>query len=145
MTMPGLLRGAARTAVIAGTATAVSNRVSRRQANRWVRQEEQDYQQGDLPAAACGYAGQGHRHPAEGTRRAEIPGHPDRRRVPGAEGEDPGHVRPLPAVFITPGTWSLDGTGSPSAADGVRAYPAEREQRRSTHVGWTARGRFAGE
>lgn len=33
--MPGLLRGMARTAVVAGTATAVSNRVSRRQANRW--------------------------------------------------------------------------------------------------------------
>ncbi len=37
--MPGLLRGMARTAVIAGTATAVSNRVSRRQANRWAAQE----------------------------------------------------------------------------------------------------------
>ena len=37
-TMPGLLRGVARTAVVAGTATAVSNRVSRRQANRgWIR------------------------------------------------------------------------------------------------------------
>ena len=33
--MPGLLRGVARTAVIAGTATSVSNRVSRRQAQRW--------------------------------------------------------------------------------------------------------------
>jgi hypothetical protein len=33
--MPGLLRGMARTAVVAGTATAVSNRVSRRQAGRW--------------------------------------------------------------------------------------------------------------
>ena len=33
--MPGLLRGIARTAVVGGTATAVSNRVSRRQANRW--------------------------------------------------------------------------------------------------------------
>ena len=33
--MPGLLRGIARTAVVAGTATAVSNRVSRRQARRW--------------------------------------------------------------------------------------------------------------
>jgi hypothetical protein len=33
--MPGLIRGVARTAVIAGTATAVSNRVSRRQARRW--------------------------------------------------------------------------------------------------------------
>lgn len=39
--MPGLLRGIARTAVIAGTATAVSNRVSRRQLNRWSRQEDQ--------------------------------------------------------------------------------------------------------
>ena len=37
--MPGLLGGIARTAVIAGTATAVSNRVSRRQANRWSQQE----------------------------------------------------------------------------------------------------------
>jgi hypothetical protein len=36
--MPGLLRGMARTAVVAGTATAVSNRVSRRQANRWASQ-----------------------------------------------------------------------------------------------------------
>ena len=33
--MPGLIRGVARTAVVAGTATAVSNRVSRRQAQRW--------------------------------------------------------------------------------------------------------------
>jgi hypothetical protein len=37
--MPGLLRGMARTAVVAGTATAVSNRVSRRQAERWAAQE----------------------------------------------------------------------------------------------------------
>ena len=37
--MPGLLRGVARTAVIAGTATTVSNRVSRRQANKWAAQE----------------------------------------------------------------------------------------------------------
>lgn len=39
--MPGLLRGVARTAVVAGTATAVSNRVSRRQANRWADQDAQ--------------------------------------------------------------------------------------------------------
>lgn len=38
--MPGLLRGVARTAVIAGTATSVSNRVSRRQANRWAKEEQ---------------------------------------------------------------------------------------------------------
>lgn len=40
--MPGLLRGIARTAVIAGTATAVSNRVSRRQVGRWSRQDAED-------------------------------------------------------------------------------------------------------
>ena len=39
--MPGLLRGVARTAVIAGTATAVSNRVSKRQGERWQAQEMQ--------------------------------------------------------------------------------------------------------
>jgi Short C-terminal domain len=38
----GLIRGMARTAVVAGTATAVSNRVSRRQAERW---QQQDYEQ----------------------------------------------------------------------------------------------------
>jgi hypothetical protein len=43
--MPGLLRGIARTAVIAGTATAVSNRVSRRQAERWQRQGTYPYDQ----------------------------------------------------------------------------------------------------
>ena len=37
----GLLRGVARTAAIAGTATAVSNRVSRRQGNRWAQQDAQ--------------------------------------------------------------------------------------------------------
>jgi hypothetical protein len=46
--MPGLLRGMARTAVVAGTATAVSNRVSRRQANRWAQQDAGYY---DEPAA----------------------------------------------------------------------------------------------
>jgi len=43
--MPGLLRGIARTAVVAGTATAVSNRVSRRQAQRWQSQGSDPYGQ----------------------------------------------------------------------------------------------------
>jgi hypothetical protein len=46
-----LLRGVARTAVIAGTATAVSNRVSRRQANRWSQEEQAQYQE-PAPMAA---------------------------------------------------------------------------------------------
>ena len=36
-----LLRAMARTAVVAGTATTVSNRVSRRQEGRWAAQEQQ--------------------------------------------------------------------------------------------------------
>jgi len=48
--MPGLIRGVARTAAIAGTATAVSNRVSRRQAGKWAEQEQQQaYEQAPPP------------------------------------------------------------------------------------------------
>jgi hypothetical protein len=52
--MPGLVRGVARTAVVAGTATAVSNRVSRRQANRWAEQSQpqQEYAQPAPPPPA---------------------------------------------------------------------------------------------
>jgi membrane protease subunit (stomatin/prohibitin family) len=50
--MPGLLRGVARTAVIAGTATSVSNRVSRRQASRWSQQEQQQQESVEQPQAA---------------------------------------------------------------------------------------------
>jgi hypothetical protein len=53
--MPGLLRGVARTAVIAGTATSVSNRVSKRQGERWSQQEEQ--QQAAAPPAAAPVGG----------------------------------------------------------------------------------------
>jgi Short C-terminal domain len=55
--MPGLLRGVARTAVVAGTATAVSNRVSRRQADRWGQQDAESaygYEQGPPSPAASG-------------------------------------------------------------------------------------------
>ena len=48
----GLLRGIARTAAVAGTATAVSNRVSRRQAGRWARKDEEQ-QQAEEPAPAA--------------------------------------------------------------------------------------------
>ena len=41
--MPGLIGAMARTAVVAGTATAVSNRVSRRQAERWAREDQSAY------------------------------------------------------------------------------------------------------
>lgn len=48
----GLIRGMARTAVVAGTATAVSNRVSRRQQARWAAQEPATY----APAQPAGTA-----------------------------------------------------------------------------------------
>jgi hypothetical protein len=38
--MPGLLRGVARVAVVAGTASAVSGRVQRRQQNKWAAQDQ---------------------------------------------------------------------------------------------------------
>ncbi len=60
----GLLRGVARTAVVAGTATAVSNRVSRRQGDRWATeqdaaayQEQQAYQQAPPPPPPAAPAG----------------------------------------------------------------------------------------
>ena len=39
----GLIGGIARTAVVAGTFTAVSNRVSRRQAKRWAQKDQSAY------------------------------------------------------------------------------------------------------
>jgi hypothetical protein len=50
--MPGLLRGVVRTAAVAGTATAVSNRVSRRQANRWAQEDPDPYAAPDPYASA---------------------------------------------------------------------------------------------
>lgn len=50
--MPRLIRGVARTAVVAGTATAVSGRVQRRQSARWAEQEPQE--QVAAPQAAAG-------------------------------------------------------------------------------------------
>lgn len=54
----GLIGGMARTAVVAGTATAVSNRVSRRQAARWDQKEyeQQAQAQAYAPAPAPTYA-----------------------------------------------------------------------------------------
>jgi Short C-terminal domain/Domain of unknwon function (DUF3824) len=51
----GLIRGVARTAAIAGTATAVSNRVSRRQANRWAEKDDQQAAQEEQAAKAQAY------------------------------------------------------------------------------------------
>ncbi len=52
-----LLRTMARTTVIAGTATAASGRVSRRQQSRWAAQEQQQQQQAAAPPPAAAPAG----------------------------------------------------------------------------------------
>jgi predicted cobalt transporter CbtA len=53
--MPGLVRGIARTAVIAGTATATANAVNRRQASKNVAAYEDAYEQ-EAPPAQPQYA-----------------------------------------------------------------------------------------
>ena len=95
--MPGLLRGVARTAVIAGTATSVSNRVSRRQGRSLGAA-------GRTAAAAAGArrrrAGRGRRRvddrSAQGARRAESPGDPHRGGVRRPEGKAALGVTPAP-------------------------------------------------
>jgi hypothetical protein len=59
--MPRLLRTVGRTAVIAGTASAVGGRVQRRQNQRWAQQEQQqpEAQQAAAPVAAPAPAGEG--------------------------------------------------------------------------------------
>ena len=53
---PGLVGMAARTAVVAGTATAVSGRVARRQANKYADQDAQYVQQQTAAATQGAYA-----------------------------------------------------------------------------------------
>lgn len=50
--MPGLIRGVARTAVIAGTASAVGGRVHHRQAKRWAEQDAEQYYEQAPPEQA---------------------------------------------------------------------------------------------
>jgi hypothetical protein len=103
---PGLVGMAARTAVVAGTATAVSGRVARRQANKYADQDAQYVQQ--QTAAAT----QAPTPPpvVEDTStqiqklRSSTIGRAQRRGVHGREGEDPGDLRrrhdPWPATRL---------------------------------------------
>lgn len=71
--MPGLLRGVARTAVIAGTATSVSNRVSRRQGQKWAAQEQQQQQAAQQQAAQQQAAWQQQQQQAAAQQAAPAP------------------------------------------------------------------------
>ena len=92
---PGLVGMAARTAVVAGTATAVSGRVSRRQANKYARRNAQYVQQQTAAATQGAYAAP---VPAEEDTTTQIQQlaqlhgirRTHRRGVRGCEGEDVG-------------------------------------------------------
>ena len=73
----GLIGGMARTAVVAGTATAVSNRVSRRQANRWSGQEQQQAAQEEQAAKAQAYDQQQAYAPPPPPQQAAAPAQDD--------------------------------------------------------------------
>jgi Short C-terminal domain len=76
----GLIGGIARTAVVAGTATAVSNRVSRRQANRWSRDDQSAYYQDPQPQ----YAQPTYAQPAYAPPQYAAPAAPPPPAVPSA-------------------------------------------------------------
>jgi len=83
--MPGLIRGVARTAVVAGTATAVSNRVSRRQAGRWADQDQQQYEH-EQYVQQQQYAQQQQQYPPQGYPQQGYPqqGYPPPQPEPAA-------------------------------------------------------------
>jgi hypothetical protein len=68
----GLLRGVARTAVVAGTATAVSNRVSRRQDGRWAQQDAAAQAAQAPPPAAPAPAPQAPQTPSMDDKLAQL-------------------------------------------------------------------------
>ena len=116
--MPGLL-AVARTAVIAGTATAVSNRVSRRQANRWARQEPgaRPRRRGRRLAPAAAPGPSRTRARLAGARRAAGPRACSRKRS---------SRRPRPSSFRSdpgPQVWSCGGAvaGSVSSDSSISA------------------------
>ena len=87
----GLLRMAARTAVVAGTATAVSGRVQRRQAEKYDQQDQQAYDQQQRAAAAARRRRAGGRHDRAAPEPGAAPqaGRAHRRGVRGRQGQDP--------------------------------------------------------
>ena len=157
--MPGLLRGVARTAVVAGTATAVSNRVSRRQANRWSQQNEPQPQYAQQPRtqpqyyelppqyapAGAGACGSSRSDPIEKLKKlAELrdQGILTEEEFTAAEGEDPRRLAPdrRTDALPVPAPRDLDavrraaqphraGRLQPAAAAAVRLHPPGRPRR----------------
>ena len=95
----GLVRMAARTAVVAGTATAVSGRVARRQAAKYDQPEEEAAARSRSRGRRRTGAGRPDRE-AAGPRPAEQAGRPVRRGVRGREGQGPRHLSPGPSPRV---------------------------------------------
>jgi hypothetical protein len=91
----GLIGGMARTAVIAGTATAVGNRVSRRQANRWSKQDQSAY--ADDPYAQPQYA-----QPQYAQPQYAPPQYAQPQYVPQPQYAQPQYVQPQPVAPAPP-------------------------------------------
>lgn len=136
--MPRLLRTVARTAVISGTATAVSGRVARRQNNRWAAKEEEQYQQqaAQAPPAPAAAAPVGEdsmidqlKQLGEPATRASSPttSSPPRRPSSSAEQHRPRARRsagrdrrvPSPQDKMSWGEGNLSGPGGADAGAGV--------------------------
>ena len=140
---PGLVGMAARTAVVAGTATAVSGRVARRQQRKYgeqdaeyVGQQAAAMEQGFEQGAVAGRAGLHGRAPA--ARPAEDAGDPHRRGVPGQEEADPRHLTPgrrlagqALSVAATPGVVDHDSPVAVRAASKDVGAVAAHFDRRS--------------
>ena len=116
---PGLVGGVARTAVVVGTATAVSGRVARRQQNRYAA-EDQQQQAASQPRRhrAAPVAEEPGTWGARAPRRPARPGHPHPGGVRGEEEAGPRHLK------------RRGGGGSPSRTDrdahGERRDPDDR-------------------
>ena len=109
---PGLVGMAARTAVVAGTATAVSGRVARRQANKYADQDAQYVQQQTAAATQGAYSAPPPVQEDASTqiqKLAQLHDSGALRGVHGREGKDPGDLRQRhdPVAGYTPSTTGI--------------------------------------
>lgn len=118
----GLIGGMARTAVIAGTATAVGNRVSRRQANRWSEKDQSAYAQQQPPPPY---------QPRYGQQRYPQP--PPQYAQPQPQYVQPQYVQPAPPPAPTPAP-----TQAPDMLDQLRQLAELRDQGILTEQEFTA-------
>jgi len=148
----GLIGGMAWTAVVAGTATAVSNRVSRRQANRWAAQEQQqmehqyyEQQQYQQPYQQPAQQPGGGNSPGGGNNsqpQQQQPQQQQPQQQPVAPAPDPANAAPPPVVGQAPPAQHVAAPAEPRPAAPVPQSPvrlAELGQAAQTAIRVTAR------